>query len=289
MKIRGKSGMMQAVILMVCLYLVSCASVPASKTVPVPEMVLINAGTFMMGTTEKEKEEFGLDEYKKTTERLHKVTLSSFYIGAYEVTQAEYADLMGFNPSSISNNGFPVDCVSWYDAVEYCNRLSKKHKLKPAYQINGHDVKWDRSANGYRLPTEAEWEYACRAETTTAFNTGKDTITPICANFHDVDHPLGNTGRMVIGGSYPPNRWKLYDMMGNVYEWCWDRWEDVYSISQEKDPSGPLTGSVRVLRSGCWFSDVIVMRSGDRENGYPFRRSIGNGFRVARNAGPGSR
>jgi formylglycine-generating enzyme required for sulfatase activity len=255
-----------------------------NPAVPKPALVKIGDGLFEMGTSEEEQKEYNLTDYKKETERRHKVALSSFYMGAYEVRQKEYTALMGFNPSSILNNDFPVDCVSWYDAVEYCNRLSEIHNLKPAYQINGQDVNWDRAANGYRLPTEAEWEYACRAGTTATFNTGNNSVTSIYANFHDEKHLLGNTGRMVIGGSYPPNRWELYDMMGNVYEWCWDWWEDRYPDSTEKDPSGPSKGTVRVLRSGCWFSDIIVMRSGNRENGYQFRRSIGNGFRIARNA-----
>jgi formylglycine-generating enzyme required for sulfatase activity len=278
MKIRKKSGMMQAVIILtVCLYLVSCASVPASKTVPVPEMVLINGGTFMMGTPPDEK-----DRYENEGP-LHEVTLAAFYMGKYEVTQEEYAAVMGPHHSTIDGDNLPVDRVSWYDAVEYCNALSALEGLPQVYTIHGEDVQCNWSSDGYRLPTEAEWEYAYRAGTETMYYWG-DTITPENANYNNEKGPV-----LVPGGRYPPNNFCLYDMSGNVYEFCWNWWQDPYVPADNTNPHGPDGGTWRTTRGGYWGSPGHVLRSGRRDNAFLNRQSEGNGFRVARNAGPGHR
>jgi hypothetical protein len=159
-------------------------------------MVRIDGGTFTMGSPKRER---GRDTY---VEFQLPVTVSTFYMGKYEVTQKEYEEVMGTNPSYFKGPNLPVEQVSLFDAVEYCNRRSLIEGLTPAYTISGsgnsRTVTWDRNANGYRLPTEAEWEYACRAGTTTAYNTGR-RITKEQANF--------NSDRTTPVGNYNPNAW----------------------------------------------------------------------------------
>ena len=146
------------------------------------ELVLINGGTFQMGSPESEMQ-------RETDETQHEVTVSDFYIGRYEVTQEQYEKVMGDNPSNFSGENLPVENVTWYDAIEYCNRLSEQEGLTPVYTVDGENVSWDRSANGYRLPTEAEWEYAARAGTTTPFNT-ETSISDEEANYYG-HYPYG--------------------------------------------------------------------------------------------------
>lgn len=121
------------------------------------QFVLISGGSFQMGSPESEA-------WRSADETQHHVTVSDFYMSRYELTQKEYEEIMGNNPSSFTGSNLPVESVSWLDAVTYCNARSEKEGLTPAYKINGQEVTWDRSANGYRLPTEAEWEYACARE-----------------------------------------------------------------------------------------------------------------------------
>jgi formylglycine-generating enzyme required for sulfatase activity len=158
--------------------------------------------------------------------------------------------------------------------VEYCNKLSLKEGLTPAYTINGEDVTWNRNADGYRLPTEAEWEYACRAGTTTPFNTGDD-ITTAQANYD------GNETSPV--GSFAPNAWGLYDMHGNMWEWCWD-WYGGYNTVPQTDPIGVSSGSNRVLRGGGWGGPAQDARSAGRANADPTDRFVVLGIRLVRPA-----
>ena len=155
-----------------------------NNTVEVGEdrLVFINGGSFEMGSPETEMQ-------RETDETQHEVTVSDFYIGKYEVTQSEYEEVMGENPSNFSGDNLPVENVTWYDAIEYCNKLSEREELTPVYTIDGENVSWDRSANGYRLPTEAEWEYAARAGTTTPFNT-ETSISDEEANYYG-HYPYG--------------------------------------------------------------------------------------------------
>jgi formylglycine-generating enzyme required for sulfatase activity len=175
--------------------------------------------------------------------------------------------------------------VSWFDAVHYCNWLSAKEGLKMAYAISGESVSWDRSANGYRLPTEAEWEYACRAGTTTPLSTGT-RITTSQANYNgNFPYNYGNRGLFrkatMPVGSFPANAWGFYDMHGNVWEWCWD----FYSYPKEEtavNPAGPDSGTHRVNRGGGWASPGSALRSAARSSDFPETAGDAMGFRLAR-------
>jgi len=188
------------------------------------------------------------------------------------------ADANWRNPYFTQNDNHPVVLVSWNDAVEYCNWLSRQEGLTPAYTISGtgdnRSVTWNRNANGYRLPTEAEWEYACRAGTTTAYNTGAN-ITTNQANYNNT------LGRTTPVGNYPANNWGLHDMHGNVWEWCWD-WFGGYAAGAQTDPVGASSGTGRVLRGGSWNSSAGNTRSSLRNNDGPSHRISLNGFRVVR-------
>jgi len=239
-------------------------------------MVRIQGGTFMMGSPTSEPWRFN-------SEVQHQVTLSSFSMGKYEVTQKEYQEVMGTNPSEFKGDNLPVEQVSWYDAVEYCNSLSRKEGLTPAYTVNGENVTWNQKANGYRLPTEAEWEYACRAGTTTPFSTGNN-ITTDQANYNG-NYPYNNnaTGeyreRTTEVGSFAPNPWGLYDMHGNVWEWCWD-WYEGYASGAQTDPKGASSGTIRMLRGGSWFNNARYLRSALRGVSTPSYRYNYFGFRL---------
>jgi len=249
--------------------------------------VQINGGTFTMGSPEDEPERED-DEGPQ-----HQVTVSSFYMGKYEVTQKEYQEVMGTNPSEFKGDNLPVENVSWYDAIEYCNARSQKEGLTPAYtidksrkdpnNINDWDnykwvITWNHNANGYRLPTEAEWEYACRAGTTTAYNTGAgitDNTGWYDANSDEKTHLVGQK---------PANAWGLYDMHGNVSEWCWD-WYLVYPNEAQTNPVGTSLGVLgRVLRGGDWKFTAGYIRSAKRSAVLPNRRYNLLGFRVLRPA-----
>ncbi|MDR2729819.1 MAG: SUMF1/EgtB/PvdO family nonheme iron enzyme [Treponema sp.] len=259
---------------------------PAPQPTPAPtpqpvsnDMVRINGGTFMMGSPSNEPN-------RDSGEVQHQVTVSSFYMGKYEVTQKEYQEVMGTNPSYFKGDNLPVEKVSWYDAVEYCNKRSQREGLTPAYTINGTNVTWNRNANGYRLPTEAEWEYTCRAGTTTPFSTGNN-ITTNQANY-DGNYPYNNNAKgeyrskTTTVGSFAPNAWGLYDMHGNVWEWCWD-WYEGYSSGSQTDPVGAVSGTDRVNRGGGWYDWAVEARSAYRDYYTPSYRNGDIGFRLVRN------
>ena len=265
------------------------------QSAPVPEMVRINGGTFMMGSPTNEHERQNREGPQ------HRVTISTFYMGKYEVTQREYEEMMGTNPSTLQLSygpttpivgaNLPVTNVSWFDAIEYCNRRSQREGLTPAYTISGSGnnriVTWNRSANGYRLPTSAEWEYACRAETTTPFNTGNN-ITTRQANYNGFPYnnndARGEDRRTTIPvGSFAPNQWGLYDMHGNVYEWCWDL-GGTYPSTAQTDPVGTASGTRRVYRGGSFASHAQFLRSAFWSSHGPEQYTYDLGFRLARNA-----
>jgi len=253
--------------------------------------VRINGGTFTMGSPSGEPGH-------NNDEVQHQVTVSSFYMSRYEVTQKEYQEIMGTNPSYYKGENFPVEMVSWYDAVEYCNRLSEKERLTPAYTIdksrkdpnNKNDldslkwvVTWNRNANGYRLPTEAEWEYACRAGTTTAYNTGASISDNTGCYRGNTLWYWGIPTQPV--GCLSPNAWGLYDMHGNVRELCWDWWDENYSTTAQTDPAGASSGYDRVARGGSWKDSAWRVRSASRfQQNPPTDRYNTTGFRVVRPA-----
>ncbi|MCL1864430.1 MAG: formylglycine-generating enzyme family protein [Spirochaetes bacterium] len=269
---------------------------PVMPVMPeIPAMVWIKPGTFKMGSPDTEP-----NRYSNETQHSVKLT-KGFYMSKYQVTQNEYTAVMGSNPSSFSStpDGVevqgkrPVEAVSWYDAIVFCNKLSMSEGLSPVYSINGStnpadwgaiptsdNATWNgvimvSGANGYRLPTEAEWEYACRAGTTTAYNTGAaldGNAAWYSANSNSKTHEVGKKNA---------NAWGLYDMHGNVWEWCWDRYDDFTSVSTQ-DPVGASSGSYRVLRGGGWGDSAGHLRSAFRSGGNPSFRFYDVGFRLVR-------
>jgi len=234
-------------------------------------MVYVEGGTFLMGSA---------NGYANGP--VHEVTVSSFYMGKYEVTQAEYQSVMGSNPSHFNGNNRPVENVIWYDAVEYCNRLSKKEGLTPCYSGRGENITCNWNANGYRLPTEAEWEYAARG------GINKDDYKYSGSN--DIDEVAWygkNSGKMTHDvGTKKANSLGIYDMSGNVWEWCWD-WHDhfYYSKSPRNNPTGSdLLGCFnwRVFRGGGWFNLSEGCTVFCRNSYYPDSPDFGCGFRVVR-------
>jgi formylglycine-generating enzyme required for sulfatase activity len=222
------------------------------------DMVLIPAGKFKMGSPAAEPGQ-------QSNEIQHEVALTNpFYLGKYEVSQDQWESVMGNNPSSkMKGAKFPVTDVSWNDCQEFIKKLNTK--------TNGN----------YRLPTEAEWEYACRAGTTTAYSIG-DKLTESDANILDVTSIKGGTGIKKVG-IYKPNGFGLYDMHGNVWEWCAD-WYGDYPAGPAIDPKGPVTGGVRVLRGGSFNFNVSTSRSSCRgyDDAPAFRFNDVYGFRLAR-------
>ena len=229
------------------------------------EMVLIPAGKFMMGSKKNLFDPFSNIKLEQPTEweiPQHEVTLTkSFYMGKYEVTQEQWFEIMGENPSSEKGRKLPVTDISWDDCQEFIKKLNAK--------TNG----------GYRLPTEAEWEHACRAGSTTAYSFG-DKMSPQDANIFE--SKIGKPVAVAVG-SYEPNAFGLYDMHGNVWEWCED-WYAAYPAGAVTDPKGPATGSSRVLRGGSFDLVESEARSSYRVNGTPTNRSDHVGFRLARTA-----
>ena len=224
-------------------------------------LVLIPAGKFLMGSP---KTETGQNKDEREGPQ-HEVTISkAFYMGLTEVTQEQYASVIGKNPSEFSGRTNPVEQVSWNEAVEFCRKLSQK---------TGKTV---------RLPTEAEWEYACRAGSKTRFHFGDadedlGKYAWYKANSNKKTHPVGKK---------KPNAWGLYDMYGNVREWCADWYADSYANAKPIDPQGPDSGSLRVLRGGGWIRTPAYCRSADRDWFQPVKRRSYDGFRVVVSDGP---
>ena len=241
-------------------------TIPLSDTVSL-DMIWVEPGTFLMGSPE---DELG----RANDETQYEVTLTKgYWLGKFEVTQAQYEAVMGKNPSNWKGADLPVEKVTWNDAMEFCAILTASEKAAGRLP-EGYE---------YTLPTEAQWEYACRAETTTALNSGKnlsdqeqcpemDEVGWYKYNCDDKTHPVGQK---------LPNAWGLYDMHGNVREWCLDWYKYAYPTSAVTDPTGPETGTFRVIRGGCWSSDASRCRSAYRSNSFPDGKSNIYGFRVA--------
>jgi len=255
----------------------SPAAASASSGRPsVPDgFVLVKAGSFTMGSPSSEAN-------RDSDETQHTVRITKdFYISKHEVTQEEYRSVMGTNPSDTGRgigDNQPVNKVRWYDAVEYCNKRSRREGLTPAYTISGTNVSWNKNANGYRLPTEAEWEYAARGgHQAGGYNiyAGSDNINSVAwyrSNSGSKSHPVGGKQANELG---------IYDMSGNVWEWCWD-WYGSYPSGSVTDPAGPSSGSDRVHRGGSWTRRAGRCRTAYRDGNYPTRRYDFVGFRVVR-------
>jgi len=236
------------------------------------EMVKIAGGRFTMG----DKDEVDAPP--------HEVTVSPFYMDKHLVTQEQYQKLVGDNPSRWKGNKNPVEQVRWSDAVKFCNARSQAEGLQPCYDLETWQCNFE--ANGYRLPTEAEWEYACRAGAQTAYFFGNDASK--LGDYAWFDKNSGGHPQSV--GQKRPNAWGLCDMTGNVWQWCNDFYKvDYYQESPPENPRGPKEGENKVVRGGAWKFSGDNCRSGYRYNEAPgyvdvcFGYDI-YGFRCVRNA-----
>lgn len=250
------------------------------------EMIYVNSGNFTMGDTRGDGEEIELPT--------HSVTVSSFHLGKYEVTQAQYAAVMAINPASdygVDDN-YPVYQVNFHDAIMYCNLRSLNEGLTPVFTINGstdpanwgawdsviwNSVLCDWAANGYRLPTEAEWEYAARGASSSPDYkySGSDNIDAVAWYSSD--------DRVFTVGTKSPNGLGLYDMSGNVMESCWD-WYSAYTGSSANNPTGPETGMFRTLRGGHWMAPAKDCTVSYRSFQWSIFASHYSGFRLCRSS-----
>jgi formylglycine-generating enzyme required for sulfatase activity len=256
---------------------------PAAPPVNPPpvNMVRVEGGTFTMGSNSGDSDE----------KPVHTVTVKSFNLSKYPVTQKEWYEVMGTTVRqqrdmanktySLAGEGdnYPMYFVSWHEAIEYCNKRSINEGLTPAYSGTGNNITCNWNANGYRLPTEAEWEYAAKGG-------NRDPMVYEYAGSNSVDSVAwynGNSGNSTQPeGRKAPNSLGLYDMSGNVWEWCWD-WYGSYSSGAQTDPRGASSGSYRVLRGGGWFSSARDVRSANRGSYAPSSQYTYLGFRVVRN------
>ncbi len=255
-------------------------------------LVKVEGGTFTMGATKEQ-----LPEAYGKEKPMHKVTLSSFLISKFEVTQELWESVMGTNPSYFTGDNRPVELVSWNHVVDFCNKLSEKEGLIPVYTINKKkkdpnnnnkydELKWlvtcNFNSNGYRLPTEAEWEYAARGgnESKGYEYSGGNNIDEVA--WYDASGNAGMTAQYTSEvGIKQANELGLYDMSGNVLEWVWD-WYGSYTSSSQTNPTGPNSGSDRVLRGGCWASLAVGCRVAYRDYFAPVYSSNNYGFRLVR-------
>jgi formylglycine-generating enzyme required for sulfatase activity len=264
-------------------------------TVQLINLVKINGGKFIMGSPATEYGSFN-DEHPQ-----QEITLSGFSMGEHLITQRQWEIVMGDTPSEYKGSNLPVEQISWYDALVFCNKLSIMGELGPAYRIGGStnpadwgaipkdiSARWNAvqivdGSNGYRMPTEAQWEYACRAGTTTPFYTGANLTTS--QGNYDGRYPYHNNAkgvtrdRTVPVGSFAPNEWGLYDMHGNVWEWCWN-WYGPYVAGPKTDPLGAATGTYKVARSGAYNNRGQNLRSAARGSSDPSFRGSNIGLRV---------
>ncbi len=252
-------------------------SVPAEHI----EMVDIPAGSFIMGSPDSD------DMAEGDEKPAHTVLISAFRCMVTPVTRAQWVAVMGvphnwYPPGPADER--PVTNISWFGAIRFCNALSQKMAIEPCYRIDGDQVAWV-SSEGYRLPTEAEWEYACRAGTKTRWWFGNDESE--LANYSWYDENSG--GEPQPRGGKPANPWGLYDMHGNILEWCWD-WYAPYPSEEQTNPRGPtdadapivegLNEKARLLRGGSYWFRAVHLRCADRFGYWQSYQSRSSGLRV---------
>lgn len=235
------------------------------------QTVTVEGGTFQMG-----------DDFSTPSLPIHSVTLSGYQIGKLEITQGQYKAVMGTNPSYFTDGAYadsrPVDQVQWYEAVAFCNQLSALHGYESCYTIDGTNVTLNESENGYRLPSEAEWEFAARGGILSngyaySGSNNPDFIGWYNANSGLVSHVVGSKAANELG---------IHDMSGNLREWCFDFYADSYPAEAQVDPFGPATGEYRVRRGGAWDYSESMIRCTMRNYGVPINRRNFTGFRVVR-------
>jgi len=231
-------------------------------------MISLPAGKLWMGSMPAEK--IPEEELPR-----HPVNLSkNFAVSALPITQGFYRLIMGENPSVDKGSKKPVESVSWFDSVAFCNALSKLQGLEEAYRIEAQKVTWNQEANGFRLLTEAEWEYAARTKDDLHYS-GNDHLDRVgwysenCTELQEV-------------GKKSPNDWGFYDMSGGVFEWCWD-WNTSYKNGELSDPTGPAIGFERICRGGSWSKEEWFARTTCRYAELPEMRHHSIGFRIAKN------
>jgi formylglycine-generating enzyme required for sulfatase activity len=243
--------------------------------------VRVEGGSFQMGSASG-----GRDNERP----VRTVTVSTFHMSKHQVTQREWFEVMGttiqqqrdmankeWSLRGVGDN-YPMYYVSWHEVIEFCNRLSIREGLTPAYRGSGNNITFDRNANGYRLPTEAEWEFATKGGI-------KDYLVFEYSGSNSVDAVgwfNGNSGNSTKPvGTKAPNNLGLYDMSGNVWEWCWD-WFGTYTSGSQTDPTGAVAGTSRVVRGGSWNTGAETLRSAYRHNNTPSDRYTVLGFRLVR-------
>ena len=235
-------------------------------------MIFVEGGTFQMGGNGDSCDMIAG----------HSVTVSSFYMSDHEITQSEWKKIMDNNPSQYMNDNFPVQNISWEEAARYCNRRSRAEGLVPCYFFDNEndfneEIKCNWNADGYRLPTEAEWEFAARGGTDSldTMYSGSNDIESVAWYFDFVDATIHAVMTKL------PNELGLYDMSGNVWEWCWD-WYGNYTASDQNNPTGAASGTHRVRRGGSWDEEENCCLVSYREGSCPAFKSDNIGFRVVR-------
>ncbi len=263
-----------------------------------PGMIYVEGGSFLMGNSQSID---GFNDELPT----HEVAVSSFYIGKYEVSQGEWFEIMGYNPSKFTGDiNRPVDSVNWYEAIVYCNLLSMKNNLNPVYKLyDSFDpqdwgkipsssisswelVECDWNAGGFRLPSEAEWEFAVRGgkDTSDYLYAGSNFIDEVAWYWENSMHNYDDRQTQPVGEK-KANRIGIFDMSGNVWEWCWDWYQsDYYKRSPQVNPIGPLDGSDRVTRGGSWIVSEGSCTVSRRGSSMPHENFSYIGFRVVRSA-----
>ncbi|MGM0461271.1 MAG: formylglycine-generating enzyme family protein [Fibrobacterota bacterium] len=295
-------------ILFTAIFLFHCSEEPSSQNtgssgqeeVPIPEnMVKIPGGTFSMGSDEEI--EYG---YKTNDDErpVHSVKVDAFHMGKYPVTQKEYTAIIDNNPASYKHEDAPIDNINWYDAALYCNKRSIEEGLEPVYYRKGEiadedsetgnsrkviswDIKYEK--NGYRLPTEAEWEYAIRAGRDTQYFWGEDTSHATVDSFAVYEGNMGDTDHIRVVGQRLPNDFGLYDMGSNVGNWCND-WYSSQTYEEgvdemRRNPTGPAkTTATKVARGGSYMAHIKHLRCAFRGEMSPIVGFRGLGFRIVR-------